>query len=235
MILDIPKIEQKDFECGPACVAQILSYYKIPFDIDEIIDYTSNSYKYKDWDYLMAQYMIKKGLHPKIIAFQSLIYDPSWEKLNQKELLNKMEKELEFFYSDSPRLKHKGFLAWHNLGPEISELEEAIKFIVMGGEVILKPLTSSDICSFVKTKIPIICAYDSILLHGMKRGFMGKPDDISGNPMGHVSVISGYNETEFQLVDPSYWYRKEEKYFVNKDRLINSIITRNSQYIVCEK
>jgi len=235
MILDIPKIEQRDFECGPACVAQVLAYYKIPYNIDEIIDYTSNSYKFKDWDYQMAQYLITKGLHPIIITFQSLIFDPSWERLNQRDLLKKMKKELVFFYSDSTRLKHKGFLAWHNLEPEISELEEAIKYLEMGGQIIIKPISANDLVSFVKDETPVICAYDSILLHAMKRGFMGKPDDISGNPMGHVSVIGGYNKNNFQLVDPSYWYRKEEKYFVNKERLINSIIIRNSQYIVCRK
>ncbi len=235
MILDIPKIEQKDFECGPASVAQVLSYFNIPFKIDDIIEYTSNSFKYKDWDYLMAQYLITKGLHPQIVTFQSIIFDPSWEKLKKEDLLSKMKDELEFFYSDSPRLKHKGFLAWHNLGPEISELEQAIKFLKMGGEILIKPICSNDICKYIKKKSPIICAYDSILLHGMKRGFMGKPDDISGNPMGHVSVISGFEEQNFQLVDPSYWYRKEEKYFVNKNRLINSIIVRNSQYIICKK
>lgn len=236
MILKVPKKEQLDFECGPACVAQVLSYHKIGYDMQEIIDFTSNSYKFKDWDYLMAQYLLGKGYKITVVSFQSLIFDPSWENISQSKLLKKLKEELSFFYSDSPRLKHQGFLAWHqNLGSEISELEEAIKFLTLGGEIVITPIIAEDIEKEIKKGNPIIAAYDSILLHGMKRGFMGKPDDIGGNPMGHVSVIAGYNKTDFLLVDPSYWYRKEEHYYIDKNRLINSIILRNSQYIICKK
>jgi hypothetical protein len=235
MILNIPKIEQVDNECGPAVAAQVLAYFKIPFVMEDIISYSSNSYKFRDWDYLIAQYLNKKGLETNIVAFQSSIFDPIWQELDNVSLIEKMKLELEFFYSDSPRLQHKGFLAWHNLGPEISELEEAIKYLEMGGQISLKPISAKDIMNEIKKGHPIICAYDAILLHGMKRGFMGKPDDIKGVPMGHVAVISGFDKDNFVLVDPSYWYKRGESYLVNKDRLINSIILRNSQYIVCKK
>ncbi len=235
MILQIKKIEQQDDECGPASVAEVLDFYKIPYVMQDIIDYTSNCYKYRDWDYLMGQYLLKNGLKPQLITFQSLIYDPSWNSLSQKNLLSKLKEELQFFCSESPRLQHKGFKAWHQLGPEISEIEEAIKFIEMGGEVVIKPLSCEDISTFLARGYPIICAYDAILLHGKKRGFMGKPDDIGGVPMGHVSVISGYNKDNFKIIDPSYWYRPEEFYWINKNRLLNSIMLRNSQYLVCIK
>ncbi len=235
MILNIPKIEQVDNECGPASVAQVLSYFDIPFQMEDIIDYSSNSYKFRDWDYLLAQYLNNRGVETEIVTFQSNIYDPSWSNLKGNSLIEKLKQELDFFYSDSPRLENKGFLAWHNLGPEISEVEEAIKYLDGGGKISIKPLSATDITAEIRRGNPIICAYDAILLHNMKRGFMGKPDDIKGVPMGHVAVISGFTGKDFVLVDPSYWYKKEESYHVNKDRLINSIMTRNSQYIVCKK
>lgn len=232
--LKIPKIAQKfDDECGPACVAQVLKFFSIDPEIDEIIEACSNSYKTRDWDYKMGTYLLSKGLRVTINTFQSFIYDPSWFDLEKNKLLEKLKEELNFLYSDSPRLKDQGYTSWHNISTEISEIEAAIEFLNKGGIVTFLPISKELIQGYLNQGMPVICAFDAILLHGMKRGFRGKPDDIGGVPQGHMAVISGYFEKEFVLVDPSYWYRAEESYKVNKDRLTNSIIVRDQNLIVC--
>lgn len=232
--LEIPKVAQKfDDECGPACVAQVLKFFSIEPEIDEIIEACSNSYKTRDWDYKMGTYLLSKSLKVTINTFQSFIYDPSWFNLDKNKLLGKLQKELNFLYSNSPRLKDPTYTSWHNANVEISEIEAAIEFLEKGGVVTFLPISKELIQSYLNQMMPVICAFDAILLHGMKRGFRGKPDDVSGVPQGHMAVISGYTEREFILVDPSCWYRAEESYKVDADRLINSILVRDQNLIIC--
>lgn len=235
MKLDVKKIEQEDNECGPAAAAQVLNYFGIEPNMRDIVEKCSNSFKFRDWDYQIALYLLNQGLSITINTFHSFTIDPSWFNLPMDQLSKKLVQVLKFLYSNSPRLKTKDYTAWHNIDVEISEIESALRFINKGGLITFSPISFELIKKQLDDGNPIICAYDAILLHGMKRGFRGKPDDIGGVPLGHMAVISGYENRDFYLVDPSYWYRKEEVYKVSSDRLINTILIRDPNIIICSR
>lgn len=236
MNLNVPRVlQQIDDECGPYCVAQVLSFYGVSYDTADIIEACSASYKFRDWDYQMGTYLLGQGLSVEIHTYHDAIFDPTWHELEMSELREKLHKELSFLYSDSPRLSTLEYQAWHDVDREISEIESAIKFIDNGGSIKLKPISVDAIISLLSEGKPIICAFNSLLLHRMKRRFRNKADELGGTGMGHIAVISGYKGRNFIMTDPSDWYRNDRQYEVGQDELVNSILLQDPNLIVASK
>lgn len=242
--LNIKIKEQKPDECLPACLAAVFEYYKIKVSEDEIIEKISkNSFKAYDWDYLAGNLAIEKGLKAEIYSNVTTIFDPSWHSISQKNLIKKVEKLIIFFrkrsenYLQDPMKWGSFFCPSVWMARELAREAETLRvFLKVGGTINFKPISLKLIEKMIDSRIPVITHHNPTLLHRMKRRHNKRPDDIRGNTWGHVIIISGYTKNEFIISDPAgLFYRGSLIYKVDKDLLLESILRRNSQFLIIKR
>jgi hypothetical protein len=105
-----------------------------------------------------------------------------------------------------------------------------IKFLDLGGRILLEDLSPALIRRFLKRKIPILTGLSATYLYRTSRehGPTSDYDDIRGQPAGHFVVLCGYdaNKREVLVADP-YMPNpmgQGQRYAVGIDRLIGSIL-----------
>lgn len=242
--LNIKIKEQKPDECLPACLKAVFEYYRIKISEEEIIEKISkNSFKLYDWDFQAGKLITKNGLKAEIYSNVTLLFDPSWYKLSNKNLIKKVEKLIIFFKERNENFE-KDPMKWGNFfcpskwmaWELVKEAETLLAFLKSGGKINFNPISKELICRMIDSKIPVVTHHNPTLLHRMKRRYNTQPNDIKGNSWGHVIIISGYTKNEFIISDPAgLTYEGSLTYKVNKDLLLESILRYNSQLLIIKR
>ncbi|MCD6590922.1 MAG: hypothetical protein J7K72_03030 [Candidatus Aenigmarchaeota archaeon] len=194
--MKVPRHRQPYMQCAPTCLAEVMEYFtRKKYDIKELIEETKTIYKGMDWIFLLGLSALKRGFKTKVITSSTEIFDPSWINLNNKKLLNKIERRIKFL--SSIKRKDKYITEW-NLYP----LKTAKLFIENGGELVFSIITKELIKHFLKNRIPVIAPVNENIFFGIKRTTEDDEySDIRGFTHGHYIVISGFSRDEFIITD----------------------------------
>lgn len=241
--LNVDIREQKEYECLPACLQAVFSFFQIEIPEDEIINKVSkNSFKLYDWEFKAGKIAIEKGLKAEIYTNVSQIFDPSWTGLPTDELAEKIKKELEFFiyrndnFEKDPELMT--FMCPNKIVAErlTEDAKAALEYLKLGGTINFNPISKELIGKKLDNNIPVIISHNPTLLHRMKRFGDGESDDIKGSSWGHVAIISGEDGNNFIISDPDgIFYEGKMTYKADKDLVLESVLRYNGQALVVGK
>lgn len=131
--------------------------------------------------------------------------------------------------------EYRASWSYTTLTYEEHELRAALEFIENGGKIELGVYTKNTIREYISKNTAVICAFNQPHLHGKMRLYKLKFDDIRGVGSGHMIVIIGYDAKRFKVADPGRWYSKQHYYWVDKDRLMDSIIRFDGNLIAISK
>jgi hypothetical protein len=217
--LKVPRYRQPYMECGPTALVEVMEFFDHKkYDVNEIIEETKNTYRNMDWIFAAGISAIKRGFKVKIITISTEIFDPSWAELDNKKLIKKMKKRINFL--SRKRNKDSYIIEWN-----IAPLKRAVKFLEEGGELIFCPVTTQLIKYFLRKKVPVIVPVNENVFYGIRRTVNDEYDDIRGMAGGHIVVISGFKGKEFIITDSerlAEWFkgykgkvRKEMEFMLN--------------------
>lgn len=220
-----------DVTCGPTSLHAVYEHlgYKIPLKklISEI--------EFLEGGGTLGVFLgidaLKRGFKATIHSYNLKIFDPTWCKLKMPELREKL-------------LKLRG--AKH--APKLRKAIEAyVRFIDLGGTVVLTDLRASMFQKYFKKDVPVLCGLSATYLYQCMREFTNEKDesvfdDIHGDPCGHFVVAYGLDEkNQFLVADPDCTnpLHKNPYYKVDKFRFLHSILlgvmTYDGNVLVIEK
>lgn len=179
-MLTVPLVQQphKSTECGVASVAMILSYYKIPYDYEEL----RTEIIAKEWGAAMPQlglYLLGKGFSVEIITVHPSLFAVQSRFADSQSLIN-------HFLSLEPTFNEP-----HNL----VTLQYFIQFVKHGGIVTPRVPVKQDIADEIDVKRPLIAPLSHCFL--FETGKMPRF-------CGHYNVITGIDH-EFVFVNDPDW------------------------------
>ncbi|MBU2566672.1 C39 family peptidase [Patescibacteria group bacterium] len=244
-ILDIHTNEQKDFECLPQALFSVFNYYQLNISLDEIIETISHkdSTKLHDWFYEAGILGLKHGLMATIKSMTSYLFDPSWTRLDQPDLKEKLKLEadylieLEKLIQQEPDQKiclyyNKAWVKNYKNGAL-----KAVEFLNEGGIIDQSPISKEYFVKCINDDKPVIFNHYPAILHNIERAYDCKPNDVKGFQWGHVAIVIGYNDkNQFYISDPSgMYYKKSNEYWIDADLLIESILRYNGEILFFNK
>ena len=224
--LPIQRIKQPPNECEPTCLKQILDYFKIDSHLDDLIKRISgDKFKWHNWDYNTGRVAIEHGLDVTIYTRSAGIFDPTWFELSAEDLLSKLKEEAEYFKTET----------YVGLPSFKEDIKAAIRFLESGGRINFTPISEKLIKEQLDQHKPLIAGVSyTLLVNAPRERYFTKekrwkPDDIKGQPYGHVVVICGYKDDSYQIADP--WPQAEDKYNVIGTILLDAILRNDSNLI----
>ena len=241
MTLNIPIFKQPRQECGTTCLQMVLSYWGKHPPIEELKKECSiGSPKWRDWEYRLGLAALKRAFKPTVITMQTFTFDPTWFNLSKTDLIKKLKLELEISKKMTRETNTENrYFFWHDPKLEIPEIESAIRYLEAGGEILFKPLSKDLIKNFLSKGAPIIAPHNPSIIHKIPRqdqtGSDWKSDDIGGSHWGHIVVVAGYDSDRFFISDPSDWFVKSQKYWVEQDLFIEAVSQNDHQLLIIDK
>lgn len=217
-------------ECEPACLKQIMNYFKIRIGLDELVSKIStDNFRWQNWDFNTARVAMSYGLTTTIYTTSTGIFDPTWFDLEKNELIGKLRKEIKFLKEG----KYNGLPSY------LEDATAALRYLESGGKIKFECITKELLEDALLRRNPLIAPVNYTLLRNAPRERYVEskdkwiPDDIKGNSYGHVVVIDGFTNDSFAIVDP--WPKSKGKYLVNKSVLIDSILRNDANLIEVSK
>ena len=203
-----------DATCGPTCLHSVYNYYHDPVDLSLLIKEVEFLREGGTLAVMLGNHALKRGYKASLYTYDLQIFDPTWKKLGQRKLIDKLHQSFQISKKPKQKLTLKSF----------------IEFLTLGGKVCFDDLSPELITGFIKKKIPVITGLSSTYLYQSKReyGRDGIEDDILGQPCGHFVVLydQDVRKKKIKLADP--WGRhpfgKSRNYEVPVQKLINAIL-----------
>jgi hypothetical protein len=236
--LAVNPILQPPDECALASVAMVLSYMGYQAKIEQLQRFVpSDSPKWRDWLLWLGAGVQQLGGACDLVSLSTQVFDLSWQGLNKKRLIALLEKELRFISNAARRNMppQPGYFSEHLPRVEVPEIRAAIKFLKLGGRILLRPTTVSLIESYLKKRKPVIASVDATMLYRIARNPRNKVDNGTGTTWGHVVVVVGFSKSSFVVVDPTDWFAKKQYFSVPKPYLIEAITRRDQNILVVNK
>ncbi|TXK36431.1 peptidase-C39 like family protein [Pontibacter qinzhouensis] len=213
-----------DSTCGPTSLHAVYRYFNDPIPLNEVIREVPYLDEGGTLEVLLASHALKRGYRARIYTYNLHVFDPTWFKLENKEIIQKLEMQLKL-------KKHS------------SKFERAtlayIEFLELGGELRCTDLTKSLLRKYFEQGVPLLTGLSATYLYQSAREFtdhLGDSvyDDVQGFPMGHFVVLCGFAEDQKHIVvaDPykENPFFKNNYYEVNVSRLLNSIMLGMATY-----
>lgn len=196
--------QTSETNCGPYSLAQLMSYYEKdpdPAAIEKCLKMT----EYGILDGYLGQAAIARGYKVTINPRDLYVFDPTWEKITQDELLQKL------------RAGREGA----DKGLRFS-LDGYIGFLEAGGKIGSKILSRDLLVSKLK-RHPLFIGLCSTYLYGIARPAIAE----IAFRYTHFVVVNGYdqNKDAFSIVDPYHTipFSKSGRYQVKSDRLVEAM------------
>ena len=227
LALDISR-QPTDSTCGPTSLHAVYNYFDENLSLEEVID----SIEYLEDGGTLAVMLgidaLQRGFSAEIITFNLRVFDPSWFKYPEVDLISKLKSQMKFKTSPKFRQASKAY----------------IKFLSLGGKISYRTLNKELIQEYLIRDIPILTGLSATYLYNEKRE-LGNPvyfDDIKGVPSGHFVVLNGIDlqKGAIKVLDPLHANPFErQNYSVNIDHLICAIllgvITYDANLLIIEK
>lgn len=201
IIHDVPLIQQGLQDCVQASAAQLLQFYRIDKSIDDIKAEVP-VYISKDNQPLgssighIAKYFIDQGFNTTIHTSDIQIFDPSWKKYSNKQLIDHLMKR-------QTDVKHPTYdqEAFNVI------FDGYISFLKFGGQIAF-PLIDEKYLVELLQKGPIYTIVSYQFLNQSPKAVFDKDkdeftnDSIKGNVGTHAVILAGYKDNQFLIIDP---------------------------------
>jgi len=199
----VPLIKQGVQECVQASATALLNYFGVAKTFDqvkaEVPVYIDSQGKIRGTSIgHMATYLIKQGFSATIHTVDIQIFDRSWNELSNHELVDRLHKR-------QPYLKHPEYDA------EIlaAMVDGYIQFLTAGGQLSMSLIDEAYLYQLL-AKSPFLAVISFNFLNQTAKYVLGKandkpiPDSIKGAPGTHMVAVMGYQDHQFQIMDPDY-------------------------------
>lgn len=200
---NVPLITQGESECVQASASQILAFYGIKKTIEEIknevpiLRSQDGELIGTSWAHI-ALYFLELGFDVTFHTTDVVIFDRTWKDLEKEKILAKLEQR-------QPHLTH----AFYTRDVLDLYFDGYSKFLKQGGTIRLPVITNNYLYKLLE-KGPIVASVDYQFLNEVSKWSYDaktdqwKEDDISGIPLTHAIIISGYHDGAYTIVDPDY-------------------------------
>ncbi|MCJ8163632.1 peptidase-C39 like family protein [Pontibacter sp. E15-1] len=206
-----------DSTCGPTSLHAVYRYFKDPISLSEVIKEVPYLDEGGTLEVLLACHALQRGYRARIYTYNLHIFDPTWFKLSNAEIILKLEQQMD--------------------GKKGSKLQRAsrayIDFLGLGGELRCRDLTKTMLREYFERDIPLLTGLSATHLYQSAREIVDEHDnsiydDVYGFPTGHFVVLCGFADDPKYIVvadpyreNPSF---KDNYYEVKASHLINSIM-----------
>lgn len=214
-MLKVPIQQQPDeTTCGPTCLHAIYQFFNDSISLNSVIDEVEEIEGGGTFGVLLAEHALDRGYHAVICSFNLQLFDPTWSRQSNEEIIQKLVQQSEFKNDSKLKMASDAY----------------IRFLEKGGEICFQDLDYSLIKSWLQKDQPIIAGLSATYLYQSAREFGANMDydDVRGEPAGHFVVLHGYDpETkEVYIADP---LKKNplvngQFYKMSINRVINSIL-----------
>lgn len=220
-----------DVTCGPTSLHSVYKFLGEEINLQELIQ----QIEMLEGGGTLAVYLgidaIKRGYKATVYSYNLRIFDPSWFSFDSDQLIDKLEKQLE--YKDGKRFK--------------KTCGAYLEFLKTGGKLKFDLLEPQLIKQYTEKGIPVIAGLSSTYLYPSKREFETRNnkidyDDVRGEPTGHFVVVKDINEKEVWIADPynqNPYNSIDREYRIPVQRFINSVmlgvITYDANLLIIEK
>lgn len=198
--------QTSEINCGPTALAQLLSYYGAELTPEKIETKTVMA-KNGTLDGYLGQAAAVFGYKTKITPQNMFVFDPTWYKLPQDKLTEKLQKFRETAKDKDVRFSIDGYLG----------------FLKAGGKIEFKIL-SKELLARKTAKHPILIGFCLNCIYNDERPMA--PDQ--GYRYTHFVIINGYDpkSDKFSIVDPYHTipFAKSGRYKVKSDKLIQAML-----------
>jgi hypothetical protein len=203
-----------DYTCGATCLHSIYRYYGDSIALEDVIGHVEHLEEGGTLGVYLGSHALRRGYKVSLYSYNLQVFDPTWHSLTQKELAERLARQMAFKHQRKLKIASKAYL----------------EFIELGGEIRFAELSPKLIRRHLKGGVPLIAGLSSTYLYQSSReyGPQGEYDDVRGVPGGHFVVLCGYDLTsrDVQIADP---YKTNptgqgSSYEVGINRLICSIL-----------
>lgn len=219
ILLNIQRVTQPDdVTCGPTCLAKVYQYYGFERPLGTIIRETPRNPDGGTLAVSLACSALAHGFRPTIYPFGLRVFDPTWRRLPQPALLNRLRRRAAAV--PSAKLQRA--------------VREHITFLEAGGTVRFRELTPALLVGLLRRGHPVLTGLSSTYLYGTPRERDDHYDDIAGSSAGHFVVVHGYRprSRRFVVTDPfpNVPLSQTGRYTVPADRLVAAILLGDQTY-----
>ncbi len=212
-----------DSTCGPTSLHAVYRYFKDSIPLSEVIKEVPYLDEGGTLEVLLACHALERGYKATIFTYNLHVFDPTWFKLSNPEIIEKLERQLEV---KKGKKLVRASLAY-------------IKFLELGGTLRCEDLTLDLMSSFFDDGIPMLTGLSATYLYRSAREFADEAgnsvyDDVHGFPMGHFVVLCGFTDDLKSIVVadpyPENPYFKNNYYEVGLSHLLSSIMLGMSTF-----
>jgi hypothetical protein len=172
-----------DITCGPTCLQAVYNYYDDKIELAEVIRQVRQLKGGGTLAVWMGCHALRRGYRAKLYTFNLQIFDPTWFKLGDEGLKEKLIRQMRAKNDLKVRLATRAYL----------------EFLNLGGTIRFEDLSADLIRGLLKRSVPVLTGLSATFLYRTAREFtVGKRlvyDDLRGRPAGHFVVLCGYDMT----------------------------------------
>jgi len=210
--MDMPR-QPTDTSCGPTCLHAVYRYFGVESDLARLIDEVPQFEEGGTFGVHLGLHAVRRGFGASIISYNLRVFDPTWARLDQEALIEKLQLRIPTLRSDKARAQHEAY----------------VEFLRLGGEVMFVDLTPDSFAHLLGQKRPLIVGLSSTYLYQAPREQPdGREDDIGGQPVGHFVVANGWDAATREVVvtDPfeSNPFNPDGEYRVDINRFISAVM-----------
>lgn len=213
-----------DSTCGPTSLHAVYRYFKDTISLSEVIKEVPYLDEGGTLEVLLACHALKRGYRARIYTYNLFIFDPTWFKLSNEQIVAKLEEQLTY-----------------KKGSKLQRATQAyIDFLTLGGELRCRDLTKGLLREYFEQGVPLLTGLSATYLYQSAREYADESsdsvyDDVRGYPMGHFVVLCGFADEEQRNIVVADPYRenpyfKDNYYEVKATHLINSIMLGMATY-----
>lgn len=198
-----PQTQPTSTTCSPTALSILLGHYGDNLSPQEIEDSVpqgvdENGIKAGTINQQMATWCISRGYDVAMYTFDCQVIDQSWAKLEEEELLKRLE------------LRKNGWIV-PSMGKDWTEqyTQWYIDFIEAGGKLTITNAVTTKLLHELLQKGPILPCVSFSTMYGAIRSRIesdskSPADDINGRALNHSIVIYGIDEKgNYKIADPS--------------------------------
>jgi hypothetical protein len=217
-------VQPDDVTCGPTSLRKVYGFYGLELELDEVLEAVERNEDGGTLAVFLGMAALRQGFRTRIYSYDLQIFDPTWSELDAAALVKKIRAR--FPHLEDAKRK-RAAMAY-------------VRYLEMGGELAFDDLTPGLLRTIIDRGHPILAGLSATYLYGFQRERWDEQagrlvdDDVTGEPMGHFIVISGYRQWGRQLtvLDPSAHVPKSEegRVLVGAERLVNAIMLGDATY-----
>lgn len=204
-----------DSTCGPTSLHAVYQFHGLNISLNEVIKTVNVLEDGGTLAVMLGIDALKRGFDARIYSYNLKVFDLSWQQLSNNELIERLEKQLQY-----------------KSGKRFTQATRAYQeFLNLGGNIVFEDLHSGILTRYFDRNIPVLTGLSATYLYNSTREYTNSKNksvfnDLKGDPMGHFVVLCGMEGNTVYVADPynDNPFAGKSYYEVNLNRLLNSIL-----------